>query len=161
MSLYKQTELNKAVTRFDRMGLAVKMHAVGDAAVRAGLDAIESARAQNGFTGPLHDIAHCRFVTAQDISRGRELGATYEISPSMWNPAPMNGDIAASVGQARMKRVWPVRELLDAGVLVIPGADWPVVEQVNPWPAIESLVTRERPGGSAQKLGESQRISLS
>ncbi len=36
--------LNAAVTRFDAMGLQVHMHAIGDRAVRAGLDAIEAAR---------------------------------------------------------------------------------------------------------------------
>jgi predicted amidohydrolase YtcJ len=36
--------LNAAVTRFDAMGLQVHMHAIGDAAVRAGLDAFAAAR---------------------------------------------------------------------------------------------------------------------
>ena len=33
----------QAVTRFDALGLQVHMHAIGDRAVRAGLDAIEAA----------------------------------------------------------------------------------------------------------------------
>src|SRR6185295_781033 len=36
--------LNPLVTRLDAQGLTVKFHAAGDAAVRAGLDAIEAAR---------------------------------------------------------------------------------------------------------------------
>src|SRR5262245_10859590 len=43
MLLVDQTVLNEAVTRFDQMGLTVKFHAAGDAAVRAGLNAIEAA----------------------------------------------------------------------------------------------------------------------
>ncbi|HUI59379.1 MAG TPA: amidohydrolase family protein, partial [Steroidobacteraceae bacterium] len=47
MLLVRQDVLNAAVTRFDQMGLTVKFHAAGDAAVRAGLDAIEAARKAN------------------------------------------------------------------------------------------------------------------
>ncbi len=39
--------LKAAVVDFDARGLTVKMHAAGDAAVRAGLDAIEAARKAN------------------------------------------------------------------------------------------------------------------
>ena len=42
--------LNDAVTDLDRRGFTVKFHAAGDAAVRAGLDAIEAARKANGFS---------------------------------------------------------------------------------------------------------------
>ena len=31
-----------------------------------------------------------------------------------------------------------------------PGSDWSVVPSVNPWSAVETLVTREEPGGSAR-----------
>lgn len=50
--------------------------------------------------------------------------------------------------------------MLDAGALVVPGSDWSVVPSVNPWLAIESLVTRERPGGSTDSFGKAEAISL-
>ncbi len=88
MLLIKQDVLNKALIRFDRMGLTVKFHSVGDAAVRAGLTAIAAARKANGFTGQLHDVGHCTFVAKEDIPRAREIGATYEVSPYLWGPTP-------------------------------------------------------------------------
>ena len=158
--LVKQDVLDAAVTRFDRMGLTVKFHAAGDAAVRAGLDAIAAARRANGFSGHLHDVGHCTFVTRADVARARGIAATFEVSPYLWGPSPINDSIAAAVGDARMERVWPVRDMLDAGALVVAGSDWAVVPSVNPWIAIEQLVTRERVGGSSDAFGRAEAITL-
>ncbi|MFC8128066.1 amidohydrolase [Streptomyces sp. NPDC057302] len=152
--------LNQAVTRFDRMGITVKFHAAGDAAVRAALDAIEAARTANGHGPHMHNVGHCTFVAKSDIERASRIGATFEVSPYLWQPSPICSDIAAAVGPAAIERVWPVREMLEAGALVVAGSDWCVVPSVNPWSAIETLVTRQEPGGSADSFGPSQAITL-
>jgi predicted amidohydrolase YtcJ len=64
------------------------------------------------------------------------------------------------VGDARVDRFDPFRDAIDAGALVIAGSDWEVVPSVNPWPAIETLVTRQLPGGSEKTIAPSQRVSL-
>jgi predicted amidohydrolase YtcJ len=156
----KPDVLNAAVTRFDRMGLTVKFHAAGDAAVHEGLDAIAAARKANGFTGQMHNVGHCTFVAKADIARARAIGATFEVSPYLWGPSPINDSITQAVGPQLIARVWPVREMLEARALVVPGSDWSVVPSVNPWLAIESLVTRERPGGSPDSFGKAEAISL-
>lgn len=158
--LVEQDVLNEAVTRFDRMGLTVKFHAAGDAAVRAGLDAIEAARQANGFSGRLHDAGHCTFAARADLPRARALGATFEVSPYLWSPSPIGASLVKAVGAERMKRIWPVREMLEAGALVVAGSDWAVVPSVNPWVAVETLITREEPGGSEQSYGKEQGITL-
>ncbi len=160
MLLVEQDILNEAVTRFDRMGLTVKFHAAGDAAVRAGLNAFEAARAANGFSGQLHDVGHCTFVAREDLPRARTIGATFEVSPYLWSPSPINDDISKEVGAERTRRVWPVREMLEADALVVAGSDWAVVPSVNPWIAVEALVTRELPGGSDTSFGKEQAITL-
>jgi predicted amidohydrolase YtcJ len=148
------------VTRFDRLGMTVKFHAAGDAAVRAGLDAIEAARRTNGYSGRLHDVGHCTFVAKADLPRARAIGATFEVSPYLFAPSPINDDITKATGAERIARVWPVREMLDAGALVVAGSDWAVVPSVNPWIAVETLVTREKPGGSAESFGKAQAITV-
>ncbi|HEY6926551.1 MAG TPA: amidohydrolase, partial [Steroidobacteraceae bacterium] len=158
--LVKPDALNAAVTRFDRMGLTVKFHAAGDAAVREGLDAIDAARKANGFSGLMHNVGHCTFVTKDDIARARAIGATFEVSPYLWGPSPINDAITAAVGDQLIQRVWPVREMLASGALVVPGSDWSVVPSVNPWIAVETLVTREMPGGGQKSFGKLEAISL-
>jgi predicted amidohydrolase YtcJ len=152
--------LHPAVTWMDAHGLTVKFHAAGDAAVRAGLDAIAAARAANGFSGTLHDVGHNSFVNPDDIKRARAMGAVFEFSPYIWFPSPIIRDIRKAVGEARMKRWIPVKDALDAGAPSVAGSDWSVVPSVNPWIALETLVTRQAPGGQGEVLGGSQRVTL-
>jgi predicted amidohydrolase YtcJ len=158
--LVPQAQLDEAVTRFDSMGLTVKFHAAGDAAVRAGLHAVEAARKANGFSTLSHSVGHCTFVAKEDLSIARRVGAAFEISPYLWDPSPINDDITKAIGPERIRRVWPAREMIDAGALVVPGSDWAVVPSVNPWIAVETLVTRENPGGSSRSFGKEQAITV-
>jgi predicted amidohydrolase YtcJ len=154
------SELDKALINFDAQGFTVKMHAAGDGAVRAGLDAIAAARKTNGFSGLLHEVAHNSFVQVRDIQRARGIAATFEFSPYIWYPNPIIPDVVKAVGVEQMKRWIPVKEALEAGALVVPGSDWSVVPSVNPWIAIETLVTRQQPGGGKEELGAAERITL-
>ena len=142
------------------MGLTVKFHAAGDAAVRAGVNAIAAARKANGWSGLMHNVGHCTFVSAEDIARARAVGATFEISPYLFAPSPINDAITAAVGDKLIARVWPAREMIDAGALVVPGSDWAVVPSVNPWIGIETLVTRQVAGGSPNRFGPAEAITL-
>jgi len=152
-------KLNAMVTRFDAMGLTVKFHAAGDAAVHEGVEAIAAARAANGW-GLLHDTGHNSFVQMSDIQKAKEIGAAMEFSPYIWYRSPIIDDIEKAVGPELMKRWIPVKDALDAGVLSVPGSDWAVVPTVNPWIAIEALVTRQVPGSSGEPLGAEERITL-
>ena len=160
MLLAEQSFTNDAVTRFDKEGLTVKFHAAGDAAVRSGLDAIEAAREANGMSSVRHDVGHCTFIAKEDLGRAKALNATFELSPYLWSPSPINDDITKAIGEERIARVWPFREAIDAGALVVPGSDWSVVPSVNPWLAVEALVVREEPGGSEKSFGKAQAITV-
>jgi predicted amidohydrolase YtcJ len=153
-------ELNEMVTRFDAMGLTVKFHAAGDAAVRAGLDAIAAARKANGLTGNMHNVGHSSFVQLSDAARASSIAATFEFSPFIWFPSPITVDIRKAVGDERMKRWIPVRDAIEAGAQAVPGSDWPVTPTANPWIGLETLVTRQVPGGTGEKLGGQESIGF-
>ncbi len=141
----KPEELDPLIARLDRMGINVKFHSVGDRASQVALDAIERARAANGPNGPHHDIGHLTFIRAEDIARAQRLGVTLEFSPYLWFPSAINDDIIKAIGPARIARVWPVREGVASGALVVAGSDWEVVPSANPWIGIETMVTRKAP----------------
>jgi predicted amidohydrolase YtcJ len=154
-------ELDPLVTRLDKLGLAVKFHAVGDLASRTALDAIAQARVANGKAGPRHVVGHLTFIQPQDLARAKPLGATLEFSPYLWFPSPIDDDITSAVGPKRIERVWPVREGIDSGALVIVGSDWSIVPSPNPWVAMETLVTRRKPGEpQGASFGPAEAISL-
>ncbi len=161
MLLIPQDVLTTAVTRFDRQGLHVKFHAAGDAAVRAAIDAVTTAREVNGSGGPIHAVGHSTFVDLADIPRVRAVHMAWEFSPYIWYPTPMAAiDILAAVGAKRMQRWMPIKDAMATGALVVAGSDWSVVPSVNPWLAIETMVTRQMPGGSVETLGLEQKVSL-
>ena len=156
-----QDVLNKAVAGFDRQGLLIKFHAAGDAAVRAAIDAVVAAREANGFGGRMHHVGHSTFVNQADIPRVNSAHMSWEFSPYIWYPTPIAAvDICAAVGDERMKRWVPIREAVDSGALVVAGSDWSVVPSVNPWLAIETMVTRQLPGGSEETLGKQESVSI-
>lgn len=136
----------REVSRLHGEGLGAVLHAVGDRAVRVALNAVEQARKDHGDTGARHVIAHTVFVNPEDMHRFKELGVIAELSPYFWMPSEGLDIVVNDIGEERANWGWPVRELSDQGVHLAAGADWPVVMDPNPFPAIEALVTRKRPG---------------
>ncbi len=156
-----QTTLNEVVTRFDAVGLHLKMHAAGDGAVRAAIDAVEAARDANGFGGSHHEVTHISFAHKDDIPRVRQLGMAWEFSPYIWFPTPIsNIDVRRAVGDKRMHRFIPIKDGVESGALTVAASDWSVVPSVNPWLALETLVTRQLPGGSDTSVAPGQAITI-
>lgn len=160
LKLIPEDKLFPAVTAFDRQGIQVKFHAAGDGSVREAVEAIAAARKANGDAGPHHEVGHNTFIDFADIPRGHELHFTWELSPYIWWPTPITSvDIAKAVGPERMKRLWPMKDVLESGANVVTGSDWPVVPSVNPWLAFETLVTRQVPGATGDPINAGQRIT--
>ena len=57
------------------------MHAIGDRAVREGLDALAAARWANGPSDNRHHMAHLQLVAKADIPRFRALGVIATFQP--------------------------------------------------------------------------------
>jgi predicted amidohydrolase YtcJ len=154
-------DLNAAVTRFDAMGLQVHMHAIGDAAVRAGLDAFEAARTVNGVKDNRHHISHLQLIDAQDIPRFGELGVAANFQ-SFWT-WPDDYILKLNlpqVGPERVKRMYPIGSVQRAGGRIVGGSDWSV-STVNPLAAMEVAITRQDPDNvRTDVLNEAERVDL-
>ena len=156
--MFEPEELRDDVVGLDAKGISVKIHATGDRSARTALDAFEAARRVNGDSGQIHEVSHAELIHPDDIPRFAELNVAAEMCPILWYPIP-GLDWAAWLGPDR--QVWPVKNLVESGALVIYGSDWPVVPTVNPWPGIESMVTRADPtGASDETLWPEQAIDL-
>lgn len=141
--LLKPDELNETVAELDRRGFVVKMHAVGDNAIRAGLNAIEAARAANGASGLRHEIAHTNYVSDADLPRFAALNAIAEMSPKMWFPNPATPTQIALLGAERVARNHRIRDLLAAGAELTYASDWPAAAaDANPWTGLYGMLTR-------------------
>ena len=138
----------KAVMQLDHLGFQIFTHGIGDRAIRLALDAYESANKANGHKDARDKIEHIEDPSALDIPRFGKLGVIASMQPLHTTP---NDNIlnvwAANVGPQRAQRAWPWRDILAGGATLCFGSDWPVVT-LNPWPAVQILLTRETPEGT-------------
>ncbi|MCV9936887.1 amidohydrolase [Boseaceae bacterium BT-24-1] len=141
-------ELTDAIADFDRDGIGVKVHAVGDRAIRMVLDAVAQVRRRNGRGGPQHQIAHGQFIAAADIPRLAKLNILHDMCPPLWHPNSASRTHEAMVGIERYATVWPVRDILASGAAVVAASDWrTIAPDLDPWEAMCGLVTRRDPTG--------------
>jgi predicted amidohydrolase YtcJ len=162
-------ELNDAVRRALAGGLAVTIHAIGDAANRRVLDAIAAAQADppapdadpppptERATIP-NRIEHAQLLHPRDIPRFAQLGVVASVQP-VHCTADMT--MAETLwGRERCATAYAWRSLADAGTVLAFGSDAPV-ESLNPWLSVHAAVTRQRPSGApAEGWFPEQRLSV-
>ncbi|MDQ6688893.1 MAG: amidohydrolase [Gemmatimonadota bacterium] len=128
-----------------RRGFQVNVHAIGDRGNRIALDAFDSALRTVPKADHRFRIEHAQVLSAQDIPRFARLGvipsmqATHQTSDMRW--------AEARLGPARIRGAYAWRSLLNTGVVVPNGTDFPV-EEVNPLLTFHAAVTRQDPTGS-------------
>lgn len=142
--------LAERVRALDARNVQVHMHAIGDRAVRAGLDAIEAARAANGDRDNRHHIAHLQLVDPTDYARFAALGVLPNFQALWAFPDAYITDVNLPVvGQERVDRMYPIGSLHRAGARIVAGSDWSV-SSANPLLAIETGVRRQDPLGEIE-----------
>jgi predicted amidohydrolase YtcJ len=142
-----QDELNRTVATYDRAGLQVGLHAIGDGAIRMALDAYEHAAKANGRRDSRHRVEHVEVPAAADLPRFAQLGviaATQAIfatpdTATLENYAPL-------VGPERASRAQPFKQFDDAGAMQAFGSDYPVYP-MDPLLGIYTAVTRQTRDG--------------
>ncbi len=157
---YQADELGELYQKFDRMGLQIHTHAIGDAAIRTALDAYEYALLENGANDNRHQIVHLQLINEQDIPRFAELNVAANFQ-CVWCYPDIYIDYAVDiVGEERVQQFYPVASLHKTGALVVGGSDW-TVSSLNPLDAIETAVRRQNPfEDSGPVLGENEEIDL-
>lgn len=137
--------LPRYVTLLDAAGFQVHFHAIGDRAVRNGLDAVEAARSANGWSDGRHHISHIQLIHPADIPRFRQLGVVANGQPFWAVHDGYQDDLTLPFfGPERGARQYPFRSLLRHGVTLAFGSDWSV-STANPLLEIETAVTRVTP----------------
>lgn len=119
--------LAEAGRRVDELGLQIHIHAIGDAAVRQALDAIEYARARNGSRDRRPVIAHVQLVDETDIGRFAALDVIPNMQP-LWAQmdALMTVLTIPRLGAERADRQYQMQTLNRSGAALAFGSDWPV-----------------------------------
>jgi predicted amidohydrolase YtcJ len=123
-----------------RHGFQVSTHAIGDRGNRNALDAYEAALTAVPTSDARLRVEHAQVLSPADIPRFAKLGvipsmqASHQTSDMRW--------AEDRLGPERVKGAYAWRSLLETGVIVPNGTDFPV-EQVNPFITFQSAVTRQ------------------
>ena len=141
--------LLQTVPRLDALGFQAHFHALGDRAVRVGLDAIEAARRQNGWTDTRPHLAHLQVVHPDDLPRFRSSGRSRTsrrcgpCTRPRWTTSR-----CPSSARSSSARQYPLRSFRRHGVTVAMGSDWSV-STADPFAQMDIAVNRVIPGDEA------------
>jgi predicted amidohydrolase YtcJ len=139
---FPATELQALVLAAAAAGFEPHMHADGDGAVHAALDATEALREKFPPSQIRAAIAHDESVDPGDFPRFGRLDAIPVLSFQWEKPAPDTVDGEKDyLGPARYRYIEPAAYLADAGARIAYGSDWPV-DPLNEWFALKVGVTR-------------------
>jgi predicted amidohydrolase YtcJ len=147
-------ELIDLLTTATGAGLHVAVHAIGDRAASAALDAF----AVSGASGSLE---HAQLLRRSDITRLARLGVIASVQPQH---ALDDRDLAGRLWSDQESLGYPLASLLEAGVDVRFGSDAPVTA-LDPWHAISAAVSRtddaREPWHPEERLSFEQALSAS
>ncbi len=145
IAIWENDELLNALVAFDALGYQVHLHAIGDAAVKQALNALESMQQVNPPCDRRPVIVHAQLIRDEDLSRFAQLGVIANIQPLWCYMDPMNKElIAPRIGDERNNRQYRLRSLLNSKAMIAFGSDWPVTSHV-PMQALNVPVTRTNP----------------
>ncbi|MEJ2299622.1 MAG: amidohydrolase family protein, partial [Woeseiaceae bacterium] len=143
LTFWTQEQLDAMVAKANGMGFQVGIHAIGDLGNRMALDAFD--RVQGGKPSPLRNrIEHAQIVALEDIPRFAELGVIASVQATH---ATSDMNMAEDrIGPERILGGYAWRRMLDDGVVLANGSDFPV-ELSNPFHGLYAAVTRRDRAG--------------
>jgi predicted amidohydrolase YtcJ len=153
--------LREIVTELDRRGFSCHFHAIGDAAVRNGLDAVEAARLANGWNGNRHHISHIQVVHPDDLDRFNGLGVAAN-AQALWAQDGEDQQVLTRpyLGPERSSWQYPFGSLLRAGATLAMGSDWGV-STAGVMDQVDAAVTRSNHDEpDLPPLNEGERITF-
>ena len=129
-------ELEAIVRAAAAAGWPVAVHAIGDGANRAALDAFERSRDAWQPLGLRQRIEHAQCVDPADAARFAELGVAASVQ---FTHAPSDEQLARRFWPDRLESTYSFRTLVESGALVANGSDAPV-EELDPWAGVVAAV---------------------
>jgi predicted amidohydrolase YtcJ len=127
MRVWEDGTLADAARAVDDLGLQIHIHAIGDAAVRQALDAVEHVIGVNGPRDRRPVIAHAQLVADDDLDRFAELGVIANMQPLWAQLDPLMTELTIPrLGRERTDRQYRMCTLDESGARLAFGSDWPV-----------------------------------
>ena len=144
----EQEELLELCREPHHQGWRIATHAIGDVAIDSVLGVYEALGALDSHgLGLRHRIEHLGLPSAEQLLRAARLGVM--AVPQTIFLRELGANFRALVPDALMGQLYPVRSMLDAGLLVALSSDAPVVADDNPLRGMEAAITRKDLSGKS------------
>jgi predicted amidohydrolase YtcJ len=142
------SKMEEAVRGADAAGIQLAVHAIGDRAIAEMLDIFARVGGESAASHRFR-IEHAQHVRPQDFARFAKLGVIASMQP--YHAIDDGRWVEKRIGHQRSASSYAWRSMLDAGVHLAFGTDWPVAP-LNPLLGIYAAVTRatldgKNPGG--------------
>ncbi len=160
------------VKQLDAVDFTIHIHAIGDRAVRAAVDALEQVTPADGSNPARHALAHTQLVHPDDQQRIGQLGLymAWTYAWMLTNPEydltvmPFLSDVTTEGGiydaeSYHMKNSYPVRSIMQAGAVTAAGSDAPVDDR-SPRPFINMAIGVTRQGSDGNVLNADETIDI-
>lgn len=148
-------EYRVAVPACHEAGWQLALHAIGDVAVDAALELIESALARHPLPGARPRIEHCGLTRPDQLSRLAADRAVVVLQPEFLRE--FGDDYAVIVGPVRAGWLYRGRSFIDHGVAVAGSSDRPVTSG-HPLAAVSFMTTRRARSG--REVGGEEAITV-
>ncbi|BBY62061.1 amidohydrolase [Mycolicibacterium helvum] len=139
----------------ERLGIQFGVHAIGDVAVA---DAVEAIAAVCAPGNPLrHRVEHFGMPSMEVIARAAEVRVGVSTQPGFaYLRGQRDGVYASRLGAERLAAAYPLRTLLDAGLIVSGGSDSDVTS-ADPFLGIHSAVNHPQ---HAERLTPAEALTM-
>ena len=131
--------LTGIIRRAAAAGFPVAVHAIGDGANRAALDAFETTREVWAPLRLRQRIEHAQLLAPEDIPRFAELGVAASVQ---FSHVPSDRHLADRSWAGKTEGAYAYRALCDSGAVVANGSDAPI-EDLDPLAGIRAAVNRD------------------
>lgn len=158
MEIFNNGQMREWILKGDRANLQMSIHAIGDKANSKIIDYFEEAIQNNKKWDRRFRIEHAQHLDEKDFGRIGKAGIIVSAQPyHMYD----DGSWAEKkIGKERLKRSFAFRSMIDNGIRLCFGSDFPVVT-INPLAGVYAAVTRHTSDGkNPEGLIPEEKISV-
>jgi len=153
VSVMSAEELSHWMRAAAERNLQVAVHAIGDAA----LDAVLEAFSFSGVRGIMGRVEHASLARPDQIERMASLGVGAAVQPHF---IVSDWWLVRRLGMERARYAYPFKSMLRAGIRLGFSTDSPV-EPIDPWLTVEAAVRRgEREGVELHEITKHEKLSI-
>jgi len=155
LSTWNEDTLKIIVKQLHRLSRQLSFHVMGDHAIDMALDAIAGALQDTLILDHRHRLEHVMVPLGTSLVRMKNMGVVACMQPGSIYSC---GDFYNLFWPDQIQRLMPLRSMIDAGVIVSLGSDFPTVLSLDPRLTLWGALVRKTASGLL--INQNERINM-